>query len=253
MPAARALARAEGADLAAVRATGQGGVVQRADVARHLEARAPRPGWERLSGPRRAMARRMAQGGGVVPATVQDVADVTPWISPEADVLVRLVRACAAGARAAPALNAWYDPERIERRLHDGLDLGIAVNWEEGLSVPVIRGAESLGAAALRAEADRLIAAVRDRRIAPEAARGATLTLSNFGPLGGRHGALVVSPPEVAILGAGRAFEHVVWGANGPGRGVALPLSLSFDHRAATGGDAARFLAAAIADLERPD
>ena len=87
---------------------------------------------------------------------------------------------------------------------------------------------------------------------APEALRGQTITLSNFGMLGGRHAALVVIPPQVAILGAGRAPMVVALEGRGPEPRTVLPLSLTFDHRAVTGGEAARFLAAVIADLEAP-
>lgn len=254
MPAARALARREGIALADVEPTGPDGTITRADVARALKgAAAPREGWERLGGARRAMARRMARAAGIVPATLHDEADVTPWMGAEADVLVRLIRAAAAGAAAEPGLNAWFDADGPTRRLHERVDLGIAVDTPEGLYVPVLRGADALGPEALRKGADRLIAAVRGRGLAREDTEGATLTLSSWGSLGGRHGVLVVMPPQVAILGAGRAFARVGWGEDGPERRMALPLSLSFDHRAVTGGEAARFLAAARADLERPD
>ncbi|NND48679.1 MAG: hypothetical protein HKN60_00340, partial [Rhizobiales bacterium] len=73
----------------------------------------------------------------------------------------------------------------------------------------------------------------------------ATFTLSNFGTIGGRHASLVIIPPQVAILGAGRVIE-----ATGRDGASLLPLSLTFDHRAATGGDAARFLTAVREDLE---
>ncbi len=81
------------------------------------------------------------------------------------------------------------------------------------------------------------------RRAAPDALRGATITLSNFGALGGRFASLVVVPPQVAILGAGRIHP----GAAG---GKMLPLSLSFDHRVVTGAEAIRFLNAVRAALE---
>jgi 2-oxoisovalerate dehydrogenase E2 component (dihydrolipoyl transacylase) len=252
MPAARALARREGVDLGQVAGSGPGGVIRRADVAR-LAAAAPRTGWTPLSAPRRAMARNMAaSGASVVPATIQDWADVTDWAAPGADILLRLVRALVAASSGAPALNAWFDAARMSRRLHERLDLGLAVDTEAGLYVPVLRDAGSRDAAAMRAELDRLIAASRARRLGAEDQAGATLSLSNFGPLGGEHGVLVVTPPQVAILGAGRIGPHLAWGADGPAPRQRLPLSLSFDHRAVTGGEAAHFLGIVRADLERP-
>ena len=96
-----------------------------------------------------------------------------------------------------------------------------------------------------------LIQSARDRTIALGDMRSATITLSNFGPLGGRHANLVVVPPQVAILGAGRIAPTVVAVAASPVVHRVIPLSLTFDHRGVTGGEAARFLAAVIADLER--
>jgi pyruvate dehydrogenase E2 component (dihydrolipoamide acetyltransferase) len=106
---------------------------------------------------------------------------------------------------------------------------------------------------ALRDELERLKDQVRTRRIPPDSLKGQTITLSNFGALGGRFAALVVMPPQVAILGAGRACPGLVETNGGPAIRRVLPLSLTFDHRVVTGGEAARFMAAAIGDLERKE
>jgi 2-oxoisovalerate dehydrogenase E2 component (dihydrolipoyl transacylase) len=82
--------------------------------------------------------------------------------------------------------------------------------------------------------------------------RGQTITLSNFGMFGGRFAALVIVPPQVAILGAGRIAPRTVVVDGSFVAHRLLPLSLTFDHRAVTGGEAARFLRAAIEELERP-
>ena len=81
--------------------------------------------------------------------------------------------------------------------------------------------------------------------------RGATITLSNFGMIGGRYANLVVVPPQVAIIGAGRGAQRVLAHRGAPAVRRALPLSLTFDHRVVTGGEAARFLVALKADLEQ--
>jgi len=94
---------------------------------------------------------------------------------------------------------------------------------------------------------------VATRRIPPEELRGNTITLSNFGAIGGKYAAPVVLPPTVAILGAGRISQEVVARDGAVVVHRILPLSLTFDHRAVTGGEASRFLAAAIADLARAD
>jgi pyruvate dehydrogenase E2 component (dihydrolipoamide acetyltransferase) len=94
---------------------------------------------------------------------------------------------------------------------------------------------------------------VAGRAIPPGELIGQTITLSNFGSLGGRYAALVVMPPQVAILGAGRIANRVVPVGGKPAVCPMLPLSLTFDHRVVTGGEAARFLAAVVAELERRD
>lgn len=248
VPAARARAAVLGVDLAALRGSGPGGAITLADV----EAAAGTAGVEPLRGVRLAMARNMAAfRDEVAPTTVCDDADVTDWPAGE-EVTLRLVRAVVAGCHAAPALNAWMDGAAMSRRVQARIDIAFAVDTEDGLFVPVLRDAGGRDAAALRSDFDALKKAVRTRSIAPEAMRGATIALSNFGTLGGRYAALALVPPLVAILGAGRiaAQPAVHRGALAVRR--LLPLSLTFDHRAVTGAEAARFLAAAITDLERP-
>jgi 2-oxoisovalerate dehydrogenase E2 component (dihydrolipoyl transacylase) len=250
MPAVRALAERLGIDLATVGPTGPEGQVTSVDLERAAKTGAVVEGGEPLRGVRRAMAANMARAHAeVAPATAMDQADVSSWWTKESDVTLRLVRAVAAGCAASPALNAWYDSRRGTRRLHERLDLGIAMDTEDGLFVPVLRDAGRTDATRLRAELERLKEAVRTRRIASGELRGQTISLSNFGTLGGRHAALVVIPPQVAILGAGRVAPGVVPTPDGHAIRPTLPLSLTFDHRVVTGGEAARFLAAALADL----
>ena len=92
----------------------------------------------------------------------------------------------------------------MTRRLNTDIHVGVAVDTDDGLIVPVLRNAQSLDLAAISEELTRLTMEARTRRIAPEALRGATISLSNFGALGGLFATLVVVPPQVAILGAGR-------------------------------------------------
>ena len=248
-PAIRALARRLGVDLPLVIGSGVGGTITAGDVER--AAAKPRDGYEPLRGVRRAMAQNMQRAHAeVVPATLTDEA-VVDHLDAAADVTLHLVRAVVAGCAAAPALNAWLDGRTLARRLHRQVDLGIAVDTADGLFVPVLRDAGGRAAAALRQEFDRLKQAVWDRCVTPEELRGATITLSNFGALAGRHAALVVVPPQVAILGAGRVASRAVVrdGQVAPVR--TLPLSLTFDHRAVTGGEAAAFLAAVVESLQR--
>lgn len=251
-PAVRALAKRLGVDLAEVVPTGPGGLATAVDIERAAKAPVEPIAYEPLRGPRRAMAEAMTRSGAeVVPATITDEADVDAWV-PGTGATVRLVRAIVAGCRAEPSLNAWLETGATGRSVHPQVDLGIAVDSPEGLFVPVIRAADTLDGTAIRERLDELIASVRDRSIAVEDLRGATITLSNFGSLGGRHAVLVVVPPQVAILGAGRATMRAVAVDGQPVVHRVLPVSLTVDHRAVAGGEAARFLAAVVADLESP-
>src|SRR5215470_14474891 len=250
-PAVRALARKLDVDLNLVHATGPGGTITRADVERAAKSLAEAGPAEPLRGMRRAMAQRMtAAHAEVVPAGVTEEADIQDW-GPKEDTTIRLVRAIAAACKAEPSLNAWYNAAAGERRLVRRIDIGIAVDTEGGLIVPVLRNVGERSARDLRVGLDRMRADAAARAIPPEELRGATITLSNFGMIGGRFANLVVVPPQVAIVGAGRAAPRVV-----PRQGQIavrriLPLSLTFDHRVVTGGEAARFLVALKSDLER--
>jgi len=224
LPAVRALARKLDVDLNLVQASGPGGTVTRADVERAAKSLAEAGPAEPLRGMRRAMAQRMAAAHAeVVRTTVNDEADIDDWRKGEAG----------------------------ERRLIKRIDIGIAVDTEGGLIVPVLRNVGERDASDLRHGLDRLRADAAARSIPPEELRGATITLSNFGMIGGRFANLVVVPPQVAIVGAGRIDQRVLVHNGQPAARRVLPLSLTVDHRVVTGGEAARFLVALKSDLER--
>lgn len=251
-PAVRAFARERSVNLRRVRGSGPGGAVTCADVERSAAARSGALGSEPLKGIRRVMAMNMARARAeVAPATVWDEADVEPWWVAAADVSLRLIRGIAVACAAVPALNARFDGMGMTRLLQTRVDLGIAVDTEEGLVVPVLRDIANRDAAELRRDLDTLKGAARARTVALADLRDPTITLSNFGVLAGRQAALVVLPPQVAIVGAGRIALQAVPGEQGVMFHHMLPLSITFDHRAATGGEAARFLKAMIDDLQR--
>ena len=252
-PAIRALAQRLGVDLSEVSASGPGGAVTSADVERFARAQTAAGPVEPLAGVRRAMAANMARSHAeIVPATVSDEADIAAW-APQSDVTIRLIRAIAAGCAASPGLNAWYDGRTMERRLLKQVDLGLAVDTEDGLFVPVLRNISQRDDADLRRGIEAMKKDVRARKVPVAELRGQTITLSNFGMFAGRFAALVIVPPQVAILGAGRIAERPVVAEGKLAAHRILPLSLTFDHRAVTGGEAARFLKAAIQDLEKPE
>ena len=207
---------------------------------------------EQLKGVRRNMARVMADAHAqVVPTTLVDDADLHAW-SGRQDITARLVRAIVAACKAVPALNAWFDGANLTRTLHPHVDIGIAVDTDDGLFVPALRNADMLDANGVRAAIKRLRTQVEDRSIPSGELSGYTISLSNFGMFAGRYATPVVVPPCVAIIGAGKLSHDVVAVMGGIEVHRRMPISLTFDHRACTGGEAARFLAALLDDLAQP-
>ncbi len=204
----------------------------------------------RLKGVRRAMAIRMADAHArVVPASVTDEADISAWTATQKP-LPRLVRALIHGCRLEPRLNASFDDEVLALTPREEVNVGVAMETEDGLFVPVLRNAAARSLEDLAAELQSLQERVENRSISPEDLRGQTITLSNFGAVAGLHAQMVVVPPQVAILGAGRIFSRLTLHQGLPGTARILPLSLTIDHRAITGVEACRFLAAVIDDLQ---
>ena len=206
---------------------------------------------EPIRGVRRNMVRVMsAAHAEVVPTTLMDDADLHAWSHGE-DIMARLIRALAHAAAVEPALNAWLNAKEGTLRRHSRVDVGIAVDSPEGLFVPALRNADRLDPAGVRAELNRLRDGVKNRSLPPEDLTGYTLMLSNFGVFAGKYATPVVVPPCVCIVGAGRLHHAIVPVLGGMETHRLMPLSLTFDHRAATGGEAARFLRALIDDLQR--
>ncbi len=204
---------------------------------------------EPLKGVRRNMARVMADAHAkVVPTTLSDDADIHAW-TPGNDVTARLIRAMVAACKTVPALNAWFDGDKLTRTLHPQVDIGIAVDTDDGLFVPALRNADILDARGIRESVNRLRAQVEDRSIPVSELTGYTISLSNFGMFAGRYATPVVVPPCVAIVAAGRARHQMTPVIGGFESHKVIPLSVTFDHRACTGGEAARFLKALIDDL----
>jgi 2-oxoisovalerate dehydrogenase E2 component (dihydrolipoyl transacylase) len=248
-PAVRAIARKLDVDLSMVTPSGADQLITLDDVQRVARVLSEAEPAEPLRGVRRAMAQNMAFARSeVAAATIMEDAVIDAW-APGADVTIRLIRALAKGCKAEPALNCWFESATLSRRLLRKIDLGIAVDTPDGLFVPVLRNVSERDEADLRKGLDRMREDVAARRIPPEELRGATITLSNFGTIAGRYAAPVVLPPTVAILGAGRIRNDVAVKDGAALVCQILPLSLTFDHRVVSGGEAGRFLAAVISDL----
>lgn len=266
-PSIRMLAKRLDVDLSRVTGSGRSGLITIDDVLNASDfKRQGRPAYrmpalsehlagdfELLRGPRRSMAHSMSiSRDEIATCTVFDDADVHAWAA-GTDITSRAIRALVAGVKAAPTLNAIFDPNGPSRRQFEQVHLGIAVDVGDKLFVPVIRNADQLNLTELRAEVKRLKDAVRNRALAPEEFRDYTITLSNFGTIAGSYATPLVVPPTVAILGTGKMRREVVATDNGIEVHKRMPLSLTFDHRCITGGEACRFLAAVIQDLERPE
>lgn len=249
LPAVRALAKKLNVDLTAVIPTGEDGVISAEDVKRASEALSEAGPLELLHGVRRTMARVMAQSHAeVVPVTVTEDADITTWVK-EKDFTVRMIHAIVKACQAEPALNAWYDGQAIGRRLLSAVHLGLAIDTAEGLFVPVIKDVQTKDAKTLRSEISVLKQEINNRTLPPNRFQGASITLSNFGNFAGKYANPIIVPPTVAIVGMGAWREEVRPYQGEPAIRAILPLSLTFDHRAVTGGEAVRFLKALIQGL----
>jgi len=252
-PAVRAMARKLNIDLAMVTPTGADGMITANDVQRASRILSEIGPQELLRGVRKVMAQSMTLAHAeVASATLMDDADIDSWAA-GGNIMLRLIRALVAACRAEPALNAWYDSQAVGRRLLKNVDIGIAVDTPDGLLVPVLRNVETRAPDNLMSALTKLIQDTRERKVPPEDLRANTITLSNFGPIAGRYASPIVLPPTVAIVGAGRVRKEVVAIDDKPAVHRVLPLSVTFDHRAVTGGEAGRFMAAMVADLQRAD
>ncbi len=207
-------------------------------------------GGEPLKGVRKHMARTMASSHAqVVPVSIFDQADIEHWPQ-KTDISVRVIRAIAEACQAEPNLNAWFDGASLRLQPHPQIDLGIAVDTPQGLFVPVLRQISERSDQELREGIEAMRRDVTDRSIPPAELQGATLILSNFGTMSGRFATPIVVPPMVAIIGTGKISREPVAIGDQVRVHRRLPLSLTFDHRAVTGGEAARFLARMVAALE---
>ncbi|TDU25890.1 pyruvate dehydrogenase E2 component (dihydrolipoamide acetyltransferase) [Panacagrimonas perspica] len=252
-PAVRALAHRLNVDLTIITPSGPDGIITAADVQRVHKILAEVGPLEKLKGARKAMANAMSQARDeVMPTTLMDDAVLRAWGPQQQDVTLRLIRAIVSAARREPALNAWFDHAEVGRRLLDKVHLGVAVDTPEGLFVCVMQDVGNRDGESLRRGLDKMKTDARNRTVPPEELRGYTITLSNFGRFGGRYATPVIVPPTVAIVAAGAVRSGVIALDGQAVVSPVLPLSLTFDHRAVTGGEAARFLAAMLEDLALP-
>lgn len=262
-PSVRRLADESGIDLAAVQPTRPGGRVSRADVL----ALKDQPGGEPITPVRRVIIQRMTESARTVaPVTLTTDADATELVDIRAqlkadagpgdaaptyhDLIARLV---ALALVRHPALNATLLEDRIVQ--HTVIHLGIAVDTERGLMVPVVRDAGRKSVHEIAEESARLIEATRAGSVSPDDLQGSTFTISNLGMYDIDAFTPIINLPECAILGLGRIQARAVVIDEDSGEIAArkmMALSLTFDHRVVDGAPAARFLQAVKQMIERP-
>jgi pyruvate dehydrogenase E2 component (dihydrolipoamide acetyltransferase) len=167
-------------------------------------------------------------------------------------VTAMLVRILATAVRKFPQFNASIDTERGEIVFKKYVNVGVAVDTDRGLLVPVIRGADEKNITQIAIELNQLAERARDRKLTPDDMSGGSITISNLGGIGGTYFTPIVNWPEVAILGVSRGANEPVW-KDGKFEPVQrLPLALSYDHRVIDGADAMRFLRWVVEAIEQP-
>ena len=223
---------------------------------------------ERVSmrGVRRKTAEHLAQAWNTVPhVTQQDRADITELeqlrarFAPRAQeaggkmtVTAIALKVCASALKVFPQFNASIDIAKEEIVYKQFIHIGVAVDTDRGLLVPVIRDVDKKNIVELAAEMTQLSKKARERKLTPEEMEGGTFTITNLGGIGGTGFSPIVNYPEVAILGLSRSRMEPEWVNNKFEPRLILPLSLSYDHRLIDGADAARFLRWIAEAFEQP-
>lgn len=284
LPRDRLLARKLGVDPDALRGTGPGGRVTEQDLRQAAdrglpgravtaaEGRVGRDAWgpvERvpLRGVRRKVAEAMVRSlATAAQVTTTDEARVgllehirqkERAAAAEQGVPLTLlafaVKAVVSALRRDPWLNAAYDEETGEVVVKGYYHIGVAVETRDGLLVPVVRDADRKSVLEIARDLRDLADRARRRVLALDELRGGTFTLSNYGSIGGLYGTPILNPPEVALLGLGRAADRPVAVGGGLKVEKTLPLSLTFDHRVVDGATAQHFLRNVVRNLEDPD
>jgi pyruvate dehydrogenase E2 component (dihydrolipoamide acetyltransferase) len=262
-PPVRRLAKELGVDLSSITGSGPRGRVTREDVERAASAPAARPGpagpVERIPvrGTRRLIAQKMARSAREIPHVTTFLSIDAYWLEAfrqelavergdRVSALPIIVRARAEITLRHPKLNASFDEEAAEIVLYRDCHVGIAVDTDRGLLVPVIHDAGDLNIAGLARRIADLAARTRTNKITPDEMSGGTFTLSNTGSRGALFDTPIILQPQVGILGTGSVVKRPVVLSGDDGDTIAIRsmvyLALSYDHRLVDGADAARFL-----------
>ena len=290
-PHVRRLARELGVDIYEVKGSGPGGRINEDDVKAHAKslltsATAAQEGQsghfaqpalpdfakfgkvERVSmrGVRRKTAQHLWEAWTTIPhVTQQDKADITELeqlrarFAPKAEeaggkmtVTAIALKVCASALKVFPQFNASIDMAKEEIIYKQYINVGVAVDTDRGLLVPVIRDVDKKNIVELAAELTQISRKAKDKKLTPAEMEGGTFTITNLGGIGGTGFSPIVNYPEVAILGLSRSSMEPIWMNGKFEPRQVLPLSLSYDHRLIDGADAARFLRWIAEAFEQP-
>ncbi len=286
-PTVRRFAREVGVDISAVAGSGPGGRISIDDVKAHTTRllKSAAPGqmlnrapelpdfskWgpirrEPMSKIRQATSRNLSRAWTTAPqVTHNDWADITALdelrkryrdrveaAGGKLTITSILVKVAASALRVFPNLNASVDQASSHIVYKDYCHIGVAVDTQHGLLVPVIRDADAKNITEISIELDDLARRARERKLAPDEMLGGTFSISNLGGIGGTGFSPIVNWPEVAILGVSRGLIEPRWDGESFVPRLILPLSLSYDHRLVDGADAARFVRWIAEALEQP-
>jgi pyruvate dehydrogenase E2 component (dihydrolipoamide acetyltransferase) len=295
-PSVRRLAREVGVDVNQVQGTGPDGRITQEDVKEHARrilssvgmatrgggqpaASIPLPDFGKwgeverqpMSNIRRTTAERLSLAWNTIPHVTQfDKADITAMeelrkkyreqvakAGGNLTVTAMLVKVLATAVQRFPQFNASLDAANGEIVYKKYVNVGVAVDTDRGLLVPVVRDADKKNINQIAIEINQLAEKARDKKLSLEEMSGGGMTISNLGGIGGTYFTPIVNWPEVAILGVSRGVMEPVWRPSNGGQGAfeprqMLPLSLSYDHRVIDGADAMRFLRWVIEAIEQP-
>jgi pyruvate dehydrogenase E2 component (dihydrolipoamide acetyltransferase) len=286
-PSVRRFAREVGVDIGEVQGTGAGGRISIEDVKAHVEGILDRqrtggagvpsaalPDLERwgpvrrepMSKVRRLTAENLTRAWLTAPqVTNHEVADITDLeefrkhagerveaAGGKLTMTAILVKVVASALKSFPILNAAVDMAKNEIVFRQSINIGVAVDTDRGLLVPVIRDADGKDLTTIAVELGDLAARARSRKLMPDEMQGGTFSISNLGGIGGTGFSPIINWPEVGILGVSRGRIEAKWSEDDLRPRLMLPLSLSYDHRVVDGADAARFLRSLVEVLENP-
>ncbi len=219
-----------------------------------------------MRGVRRKTAEHLAEAWVTIPHVTQhDKADITELeelrkrFSPKAEaaggkmtITAIALKVVASALKVFPQFNASIDVEHEEIIYKRYINIGVAVDTDRGLLVPVIRNVDQKNIVELATELSEISQKAKDKKLKPEEMEGGTFTITNLGGIGGTAFTPIVNLPEVAILGMSRSRTEPCWTKDHFEPRLILPLSLSYDHRLIDGADAARFVRWVVEALEQP-